>query len=406
MFGPPSPLIFILRCFYGCIQVRARRPAQLLLRRTSGWGGAREGAGRKPIAGRRRPTPHQARPRHRAGHPVHVTLRVRPDVPSLRGPETFPAVRTALAAASRSDYRLVQFSVQADHLHLLVEGADTRTLALGIRGLIIRVARAINRALGRTGTVWNDRYHARALTTPREVRHGLGLRADELSQARAAPAVGAGPLLVGALVRRVSRRREDSAASHGAGRPARRCVPDVAGHRRVAPPRVDRDLRAAGGRGVAAPHEQGDRGEQPEGETRRALPAGGQGATAAAHVLTRSTRRATAVPAASGGAAARGTAARRATARRAPAAAAPGRAAAAPGRAAAAAAPIRTTAAAGRATRSGRAARRPAAAAAGPAGRARAPRSHPCRCRPTRRSHPPRAHPPSRRRLPLPGAGR
>lgn len=102
-----------------------------------------------------------------------MTLRARADVPSLRGPEVFPAVRTALSATSRSDFRLVQFSVQADHLHLLVEGSDTRTLALGIRGLIIRVARAINRALDRTGPVWNDRYHARALTTPREVRQGL-----------------------------------------------------------------------------------------------------------------------------------------------------------------------------------------------------------------------------------------
>ena len=68
---------------------------------------------------------------------------------------------------------MVQFSVQADHLHLLVEGADTLALALGVRVLTIRVARAVNRALGRKGSVWNDRYHARALTTPREVRHGL-----------------------------------------------------------------------------------------------------------------------------------------------------------------------------------------------------------------------------------------
>jgi hypothetical protein len=42
-----------------------------------------------------------------------------------------------------------------------------------VRGLTIRVARAVNRALGRKGSVWNDRYHARALSTPREVRHGL-----------------------------------------------------------------------------------------------------------------------------------------------------------------------------------------------------------------------------------------
>jgi putative transposase len=125
------------------------------------------------MTGRRRPAPHRARPTHRKGHPVHVTLRARPDVPSLRAPHTFPAVRAALSSASKAKFRLVQFSVQADHLHLLVEGADSRTLALGVRGLTIRLARAVNRALGRTGSVWNDRYHARALSTPREVRHGL-----------------------------------------------------------------------------------------------------------------------------------------------------------------------------------------------------------------------------------------
>ena len=102
-----------------------------------------------------------------------MTLRARPGVRSLRGDDVFPAVRQALSAGSKATFRLIQFSVQADHLHLLVEGSDTRSLALGLRGLTIRLARAVNRALGRTGSVWNDRYHARALRTPREVRHGL-----------------------------------------------------------------------------------------------------------------------------------------------------------------------------------------------------------------------------------------
>jgi hypothetical protein len=35
------------------------------------------------------------------------------------------------------------------------------------------VARAVNRALGRRGSVWGERYHARALKTPREVRSAL-----------------------------------------------------------------------------------------------------------------------------------------------------------------------------------------------------------------------------------------
>jgi len=83
------------------------------------------------------------------------------------------ATRSALAAASTSRFRVLQFSIQVDHLHLLVE-ADTPTgFERGVRGLAIRVAKTVNRVLGRRGRVWGDRYHARLLRTPREVRNAL-----------------------------------------------------------------------------------------------------------------------------------------------------------------------------------------------------------------------------------------
>jgi hypothetical protein len=63
--------------------------------------------------------------------------------------------------------------MQDNHLHLLVEADATPALRCGLRGLTIRVARAVNHALGRRGVVWADRYHARALTSPRAVRHAL-----------------------------------------------------------------------------------------------------------------------------------------------------------------------------------------------------------------------------------------
>jgi hypothetical protein len=63
--------------------------------------------------------------------------------------------------------------VQADHIHLVVEASDRRALARYTRGLTIRVARAVNRALRRRGQVFVDRYHARALTTPHDVRNTL-----------------------------------------------------------------------------------------------------------------------------------------------------------------------------------------------------------------------------------------
>ena len=87
-------------------------------------------------------------------------------------------MQAAIAAASRSPtvggaFRVVEFSIQRDHVHLIVEASDGDVLARGTRGLVIRLARAINRALGVRGPVWGDRYHARDLETPRAVRNAI-----------------------------------------------------------------------------------------------------------------------------------------------------------------------------------------------------------------------------------------
>lgn|SRR5262245_14655931 len=149
-----------------------RLPRQLEFAPPPTWGGRREGAGRKPGAGRRR-VPHRRRPGHDHRCPVHVTLRASPTLPSLRRDGIFVAVRAAFAKASTERFRLLHFSVQRDHVHLILEGDAWRDLRRGVQGLAIRVAKAVNRVLGRHGKVWDDRYHARALPTPREVRHAL-----------------------------------------------------------------------------------------------------------------------------------------------------------------------------------------------------------------------------------------
>jgi REP element-mobilizing transposase RayT len=136
------------------------------------WGGARKGAGRPPKGG----TPgvsHLRRPALSRHHPVHVTLRIVAGVPSLRG-AIFDKVRKALAEGQeRFGFRLVHFSVQSNHLHLIAEAADRRALSRGMQGISIRVARAVNGALSRAGRVFADRYHARALSTPRAAYFAL-----------------------------------------------------------------------------------------------------------------------------------------------------------------------------------------------------------------------------------------
>ena len=149
--------------------MRATRQLELPIR---SWGGRRAGAGRKPNPGRRS-VAHRRRPMHDPRCPVHVTLRARRDLPSLRGDRIFPTLRAALAAASRKAFRVLHYSVQHDHVHLLVEADASSSLRPGIQGLAIRVAKAVNRAIHRRGRVWSDRHHARMLATPRDVRNAL-----------------------------------------------------------------------------------------------------------------------------------------------------------------------------------------------------------------------------------------
>ena len=138
-----------------------------------GRGGPRPNAGRKRLAPRPR-VPHRARPKHVARHPVHVTLRSA--FRQLRSEHVFPTVCVAIAGATRrapDDFRVVHFSVQSNHVHLVVEASDKRALAAGMRSVAIRIARYVNQLLTRRGRLWADRWHGRALTSPRAVRNTL-----------------------------------------------------------------------------------------------------------------------------------------------------------------------------------------------------------------------------------------
>jgi len=92
---------------------------------------------------------------------------------SLRSDVAFSALLQTLTATNRSGFRVVHFSVQTDHVHLIVEADCGDQLRSGLNSLTCRTARAFNRAWRRRGPIWSDRYHARALKTPREVRNGL-----------------------------------------------------------------------------------------------------------------------------------------------------------------------------------------------------------------------------------------
>ena len=73
----------------------------------------------------------------------------------------------------REHFRIVHFSVQSNHVHLLCEALDRSELARAIQSLAVRIAKRLNRLWQRAGQLFADRYHDRILRTPREVRNAL-----------------------------------------------------------------------------------------------------------------------------------------------------------------------------------------------------------------------------------------
>ena len=140
------------------------------------WGGKRPGAGRKSKDGIKR-LRHEARPLVDKELPLLVTWRVRPEIWELRTQPCFTVLARAFwQGCNRFGFRLVHYSLQGNAMNLVVEADSERSLAQGMNGLGVRIARGLNRIMGRQGHVLEERYDVRTLKTRTEVQEVLATR--------------------------------------------------------------------------------------------------------------------------------------------------------------------------------------------------------------------------------------
>ena len=139
--------------------------------------------------------PHDPREAHDKNQPVHVTIRRVALGPSFRAQAVCAAIRGVIAAAKSKGVRVLHYSVQENHLHLMVEGESAADLSNQMRTLFSRVAFAVNAVARRRGRLFRDRHHRHALKTPREVRNALVyiLFNDRKHNARGASVPSAAP---------------------------------------------------------------------------------------------------------------------------------------------------------------------------------------------------------------------
>ncbi len=143
---------------------------QLEFKKVKGWGGKRRGAGRKNKSGTLN---HMKRDQARPQYPMHITLKLRRGLISLRGPKMMSAFQKSLEQAKVKGLRVIHFAVESNHVHLFAETNNNRKLRAGMASLAGRYGRVIRKLSGGRGSVFNGRYHSRVLKTPRETKNAL-----------------------------------------------------------------------------------------------------------------------------------------------------------------------------------------------------------------------------------------
>ena len=136
-----------------------------------GPGGRRPGAGRPIERRKNKIVLHRSRPEFRKNTPCHITIRVRRDIANLRARKRSQVIRRSLTrACKKPGFRIVDWSILGNHLHLIVEADGRKELGKGMQGFGISVAKSLNALARRKGAVFTERYHLTLLRTPSQVR--------------------------------------------------------------------------------------------------------------------------------------------------------------------------------------------------------------------------------------------
>jgi REP element-mobilizing transposase RayT len=116
----------------------------------------------------------RARPEITGETPVHVAVRVRKGTWKLRTKRCLRIIREAMIAANaKIRFRITHYSVQGNHLHMMVEADDKYALSRAMRSLSIRIAKRLNALMKERGVRIPTRYHMSVTKTAQDVRLAL-----------------------------------------------------------------------------------------------------------------------------------------------------------------------------------------------------------------------------------------
>lgn len=105
--------------------------------------------------------------------PMHLTMKLKADLPSLRRAGPRAAFRVLLAEARSRGVRTVSFQLMGNHIHWLVMPESAASLRDATRYVFGQLARRLNKMWGRRGKVFVERYFSTIGTSARQIWNTL-----------------------------------------------------------------------------------------------------------------------------------------------------------------------------------------------------------------------------------------
>jgi REP element-mobilizing transposase RayT len=116
---------------------------------------------------------HIERPKFSRPRSFHLTIKVKSNKADIQSKKILKALHHAIKRARLKQLKIIHYTLEYNHVHLLVEAANHNVLHSGMQALGISFAKAINKAKTLKGTVYKHRYHFRQISSPRDMKNVL-----------------------------------------------------------------------------------------------------------------------------------------------------------------------------------------------------------------------------------------
>jgi REP element-mobilizing transposase RayT len=114
---------------------------------------------------------HTERPLIKKPSSLHLTIKVEKIKADIKNKTVLSILKRAIQNARKQGLRVIHFSLEYDHVHLLIEAENNTTLGKGMQAFGVTFSKAINRVRKTTGKVYKHRYHFKAITSPKQLKN-------------------------------------------------------------------------------------------------------------------------------------------------------------------------------------------------------------------------------------------